>query len=271
MRKAGLALLSFLVAGCGSATRPPEPRHSDPTGFTLVDGEIQLELTLYQVDLVDAKIRRFRDAPGDPIATCANTNKDVMAKKLAFKPILGKPRVQDKAAEISYYDLLAEGSPAELVPVVHLMKYYKEGLLRCLLDSTNGKAHGPTEESNISILTALNFDAETSNGIVIVDFMTHWCGPCKEMVPELEKLAQDYKGKVKIGRLDVDRNRIISKRFDTKLFPTLILLKDGKEINRMEVASSYTELRKWTQDALKGEISSPSGKVLGGEQSAPLD
>jgi thioredoxin len=269
MRRAGLALLSFLVMSCGSA-RPPEPRRSDPTGFILSDGEIQLESTLHQLDLLDPKLYPFKDAPGDPIATCTHKNRDVMAKKLAFNLILKKPLAQDKAVEASYYELVAEGSPSELIPVVQLRKYYKEALLTCLLDLSNGKPLEATEGSNISILTASNFETETSHGIVVLDLMTHWCGPCKEMVPHLEQLAQDYKGELRVGRLDLERNRAIADKFDIKSLPTLIILNNGKEVTRVRKGfPGYGDLRKWIQSALQGEISPPS--TLGGEQSTVAD
>ena len=266
MKIAGFALLlSFSVAGC-SATATREPRHSDPTGFTLSDGEIQLESTLHQLDLLDPKLYPFQDAPGDPIATCASQNRDVAAKKLAFKLILGKPLAQDKAVEKSYYEFLSEGSPAELIPVVQLRRYYKEALLACLLDLGQGKPQGAATDSHILILTASNFDAETSHGIVVVDLMTHWCGPCKEMVPHLEKLAQDYEGKLKVGRLNLDRSEGMVERFKIRSFPTLIILDNGREIARSGKGfANYADLRKWAQTALQGEHSSP------GEQSAPVD
>jgi thioredoxin len=269
MRGTGLALLSFLVADCGSAGLP-EPRRSDPTGFILSDGEIQLESMLHQLDLLDPKIYPFKDAPGDPIAICTRKNRDVMAKKLALNLILGKPLAQDKAVEMSYYELIAEGSPSELIPVVQLRKYFKEALFSCLFDLSNGKPPEATEESNISILTASNFETETSHGIVVLDLMTHWCGPCKEMVPHLEKLAQNYNGELRVGRLDLDRSRAIADRFDIKSLPTLIILNDGQEVARTGKGfPGYGDLQKWIQGALQGKISPPSR--LGGEQSTAVD
>lgn len=238
-------------------------------GFTLSDGEIQLESTLHQEDLLDVKIDPFKDAPRDPISMCTNRNRDVMAKSLAVKLLLGKPLASDKDTDRSYYRLLAEASPTELIPIVHLRRHYKEALVRCLLDLTNGKSHETAEESNLMIFTASNFEAETSSGIVIVDLMTHWCGPCKGMISDLEKLAQYYKGRVKIGRVDVSRNWAISERFDNKEFPTLILLKNGEEASRRTEGFSYAELLKWTEGVLQTESSLPS--VPKGEQSAPAD
>jgi thioredoxin 1 len=245
----GLALFPLLVASC--VVRPPEPRRSDPSGFVLQDGELQLESSLHHLDLLDVKLYPFQDAPGAPIEKCNSSNKDVIARKLAFRLMLGKPHQQEKAAEMDYYLFLQEASPAELMPVVHLRRHYKEGLLKCVLELTHGNTS--EEKSNIRILTSSNFTKEAGKGYVLVDFMTHWCGPCKEMVPHLEQIALELEGNLMVGRLDVDRNRIVSEKFGIKQFPTLMILKDGEEVSRLEKGSSYTELRAWIQKALQGD------------------
>jgi thioredoxin 1 len=256
MRRAGSVFLLVLAAGCGCVTRrTPEPRHSDPKGFVLPNGEIQLESSLYKLDLLDAKLYPFRDVPKDPIGVCTNNNKEVVARKLAYRLSIGESQAQERAAEMSYYLLLQEASPAELMPIVHLRRHYKEGLLQCVIDLTNGKVTDTADESNLSILIASNFETETRQGYVLVDFMTHWCGPCKEMVPDLEKLSHEFGGKLRVGRLDVDRNRAVSERYNIKQFPTLMILKDGKEVSRLEKGSSYSELRAWIQSTLQSESS----------------
>lgn len=229
------------------------PRHSDPKGFVLPDGERQLESSLYKLDLLDVKLYPFQDAPSDPIGACTKNNKEVSARKLAYRLSIGESQAQEKAAEVSYYLLLQEASPAELLPVVHLRTHYKEELLKCVLDLTKGNAPDAAEQSNLSILVASNFEAETRQGYVLVDFMTHWCGPCKEMVPDLEKLSLEFKGKLRIGRLDVDRSRVVSERYNIRQFPTLMILKNGEEVSRLEKGSSYSELRAWIQSAVQGE------------------
>ena len=91
----------------------------------------------------------------------------------------------------------------------------------------------------------------------------------KPAISDLEKLAQYYKGRVRIGRVDVSRNWAIGERFDNREFPTLILLKNGEEASRLKEGFSYTELLKWTEGVLQTESSPPS--VPRGEQSAPAD
>lgn len=87
---------------------------------------------------------------------------------------------------------------------------------------------------NISILTDADFK-ETVNGSdmpILVDFWADWCGPCKMIAPELEKLADDLAGKVIVGKLNVDDNRTIPGEFQVMSIPTMILFKDGKEVER---------------------------------------
>ena len=75
-----------------------------------------------------------------------------------------------------------------------------------------------------------NFDNEVlqSTEPVLVDFYADWCVPCKMMAPVVEQLAEDYAGKVKIGKLNVDESGEIAGRFRVMSIPTFILFKDGK-------------------------------------------
>lgn len=62
---------------------------------------------------------------------------------------------------------------------------------------------------------------------VLVDFYADWCGPCQAMAPVLKEVAQNYEGKVKIIKIDVDKNQPIAQRFGVRSIPTLILFKEG--------------------------------------------
>ena len=75
-----------------------------------------------------------------------------------------------------------------------------------------------------------NFDEEVlqSDIPVLVDFWAEWCGPCKLVGPTVEALATDYKGKLKVAKLDVDRSPEAAGRFGVRSIPTLIVFKDGK-------------------------------------------
>ncbi len=83
------------------------------------------------------------------------------------------------------------------------------------------------------VLTDDNFSAETSDGLVLVDFWAPWCGPCRLVGPVIEDLAGDYQGKVKVGKLNVDDNQQVAMQFRVMSIPTVILFKDGQPVETM--------------------------------------
>jgi len=84
-----------------------------------------------------------------------------------------------------------------------------------------------------------NFETEVlkSSQPVLVDFWAEWCGPCRMLAPTIDKLAKDYDGKVKVGKIDTDSNREVSMKYGISAIPTVILFKDGK------VAQKFVGLR----------------------------
>ncbi len=80
-----------------------------------------------------------------------------------------------------------------------------------------------------------DFDSivNTSKKLVVVDFWAPWCGPCNIMAPIFERLAEKYKGKVLMVKVNVDENFIIPQRFNIYGVPTFVFIKDGKEIKRI--------------------------------------
>ena len=85
-------------------------------------------------------------------------------------------------------------------------------------------------------LTDTNFESEVINSStpVLVDFWAVWCGPCKMIEPELEKLSGEKSGDIlKIGRVNVDENRDISIKYGISSIPTLLLFKDGEVAKKL--------------------------------------
>ena len=68
---------------------------------------------------------------------------------------------------------------------------------------------------------------------VLVDFWAAWCAPCRAVAPITEELAKEYKGKVKFAKVNVDENSNLSSKFKVLSIPTLIVFKDGREIERL--------------------------------------
>ncbi len=69
--------------------------------------------------------------------------------------------------------------------------------------------------------------------LVLVDFWAEWCGPCRALAPTVEELHKEYMGKVFIGKLNVDQNPQTAENFQVFSIPTLIIMKNGKEVDRI--------------------------------------
>ena len=89
------------------------------------------------------------------------------------------------------------------------------------------------ENGAMKHLTDKNFSDETKSGVVLVDFHANWCGPCRMLAPVLEQVAKDIKGKAVIGKVDIDAEQETATKFQITSVPTMILFKDGKEVNRL--------------------------------------
>lgn len=84
-------------------------------------------------------------------------------------------------------------------------------------------------------ITDDNFENEVlaSSEPVLVDFWAAWCGPCRIIAPIIEELAEDYQGKAKIAKLDVDQNPEAAGRFGIRSIPTLLIFKDGEIVDQI--------------------------------------
>ena len=93
--------------------------------------------------------------------------------------------------------------------------------------------------------TDKNFKQEAldSTGLTVVDFGAEWCGPCRTLAPIVEKLAKDYEGTVKIGKLDVDNNPETAIKYGVRSIPTLLFLRDGVKVHQEVGAPTATALK----------------------------
>jgi thioredoxin 2 len=93
--------------------------------------------------------------------------------------------------------------------------------------------------------------AERSPVPVIVDLWATWCGPCRMVSPTLEKLATERAGEIKLVKVDVDAAEQLSRRFEVRAVPTLLVLRDGAVIGRQPGAAPMLALRRWLDEALQ--------------------
>lgn len=84
-------------------------------------------------------------------------------------------------------------------------------------------------------LTESNFQDEVIKSAtpVLVDFWADWCGPCKMIAPVVEELAQEYDGKLKVGKMDVDANQDLSGQLGIRSIPTLLIFKGGRVVDQV--------------------------------------
>ena len=100
---------------------------------------------------------------------------------------------------------------------------------------------------NTVAVSDATFEAEVlkSSEPVIVDFWAEWCGPCKMIAPALEEIAAEFKGKVRVAKVNIDENPDSPNTYGVRGIPTLILFKDGKPAATKVGAAPKSVLREW--------------------------
>lgn len=90
-----------------------------------------------------------------------------------------------------------------------------------------------------------DFEKETSQGLILVDFFATWCGPCQMLAPLLEQVAEEEN--IKIGKINVDEARDLALQYDIEAIPTLVVMKDGKEVDRSVGMLDKAEIKELVQ------------------------
>jgi thioredoxin 1 len=88
------------------------------------------------------------------------------------------------------------------------------------------------DNDNILTLTDKNFQYQTKNKLILVDFWASWCAPCRMMAPVLNDVADELTGNSYIGKVNIEEYQSLAQKFQVRNIPTLILLKNGIEVNR---------------------------------------
>ena len=112
------------------------------------------------------------------------------------------------------------------------------------LEPVCGRCKKPLQAYHPVTITDANFsdEVERSTLPVLIDMWAPWCGPCRAVTPIVEQLAREWAARVRVGKLNVDENPATASRFDVRSIPTLLIMKGGREIDRIVGALPKAEI-----------------------------
>lgn len=109
------------------------------------------------------------------------------------------------------------------------------------------------DNANVLELTDQNFaDVTGGAGLSMVDFWAVWCGPCRLVAPFVEQIADEYRGQVTVGKLDVDANQRMATQFNVRSIPTILFFKEGKLVDQVVGAVPKAALESKVKQHLNG-------------------
>ena len=97
---------------------------------------------------------------------------------------------------------------------------------------------------NVKELTDANFETEVlkSETPTLVDFWAVWCGPCKQIAPTVDALADQYKGNLNVAKMDIDHHQIVPQQYGVRSIPTLLIFKGGKVVGQLVGAHNRSKV-----------------------------
>jgi len=105
------------------------------------------------------------------------------------------------------------------------------------------------DHEKVLTLTDKNFQQQTKNKVVLIDFWAAWCAPCRMMAPVLNEVAAELSGGLHVGKVDIEQFQSLANKYNVRSIPTLILLKNGVEVNRFVGIKSKDFLIQQIQEA----------------------
>lgn len=94
-----------------------------------------------------------------------------------------------------------------------------------------------------TMMNELIAEAKKDNKNIVIDFFAEWCGPCKMMSPLFVRVAEDLKATCIFAKVDVDKFKACAALYDVMAMPTVVILKDGKEVGRFVGSKTYTAMK----------------------------
>lgn len=129
-----------------------------------------------------------------------------------------------------------------MIVIVSLMAFLGIYIYSTLRKMKNSPAAKDSEK--IKILTEQNFQNQIKSGLTLVDFWADWCMPCKMMAPVLNNVAEELTENASIGKVNIEHYQSVASKYMVRSIPTLILFKNGKEVNRFVGVNSKEFLLK---------------------------